>query len=254
MSLLLLASIAFAQLPPPAGSLQGIAGPPPAIHVVVDEAVHPDVLRGFARKGITLWLQTRSNTLAASVVENVARFDSALIQLRPPLKDADARVFARLPKAGLWARPDEALALKGKLPGARKVAIELSGMLSDSVLATVKTVRPWLTRWQVPADADVLMWGQFAQLDGLKVARVADALTPEACERLKVQSVAVEAPGTTCLTGGWLLVDPSAEFKAVQQVTLKNPTVQLVFLVGADSDRARKARELISQLTDAPLR
>ncbi len=229
-----------------------VAGPAARVHVVVDESLHPDWVRAFARRGVTLWVQTHSNTLAASTLENVARFDAAFIQLRPPLTEADARVFARVPRAGVWASLSDAVALKGRLPGARKVALELPSVLTDETRQQVDGVHPWAVRWPVPQEADVLTWAWFQQLDGLKVAALEFEAAPEVCQAVRQRGATVQSRSARCAAAGWWVVNPAVGIDLVHRALLEAPATQLWLVVGADERLAKAAKTLLAQLSDDP--
>ena len=143
-------ALAQDQRPLPRGSPEVFVATLPRVHVRVHEELDADRLRELARPGVTLWLSTRSNTLRASMVENVARFDSAWVQLRWPLKPVDANVFSKLPKAGAWLEP-EGLPMASRF---RRVAISLKGPLDEALLAKVSAARPAELRW-VPEGGEL---------------------------------------------------------------------------------------------------
>ena len=151
-------------------------GPVPRVHLRVHEDLEPDRLRELARPGVTLWLSTRSNTLRASTMENVGRFDAAWVQLRAPLAPFEARAFSKLPTTGVMLGL-ESLDVVGRLPGARRVALALKGPLDEATVAKVRAARPSELRWTPEGGVDLLSWGQFSQLPGRRVI----VATPDTC-------------------------------------------------------------------------
>jgi hypothetical protein len=255
--LLLLSVSAFAQdqRPLPRGSPEVFIATAPRVHLRAHEDLDPDRLRELARPGVTLWLSTRSNTLRASTVENVARFDSAWIQLRSPLKPVDSNVFSKLPAAGAWVDTD-ALAISGRV---RRIAVSLKGPLDDAVVAKVSSVRPTELRWTPEGAVDLLTWGQFRRIPGRRIiAASPQTLLPVKCDgrssgdpsiELHVANLlALSSDVFPCGTGTRVVVQPELETWLLQSLLVRDPSVELVIEVGADSARAIAARGLLERL------
>ena len=246
------------QRPLPRGSPEVFVATAPRVHLRVHEDLDPDRLRDLARPGVTLWLSTRSNTLRASTLENAARFDTAWVQLRAPLKPFDANAFKKLPGAGVWLTP-EALEVIGRLPGARRIALALKGPLDEALVARVRAARPSELRWTPEGPVDLLAWGQFRQLPGRRViVATPDTLLPVTCtERrtgdpsmeLHVASLlALSSDVFPCGAGTRVVVQPEVEAWLLQSLLVRDPSVELVVDVGADSARALAARGLLERL------
>lgn len=230
----------------------------PRVHLRAHEDLDPDRLRQLARPGVTLWLATRSNTLRTSTVENVARFDTSWVQLRPPLKSVDARVFAKLPSTGVWLHP-EALELVGRLPGARRIAVWVHGSLDNVLVSKLRAVRASEVRWRPEGPADLLLW---SQVPGRRViAATSQDLVWLGCEGQAAGKTSIELEATllplssevlSCRVGTRLVVEPQTE--GLQAMLIREPSMELVLEVGADSARAAAARALLDRLHFGPAR
>lgn len=238
--------------------------PAPRVHVRVHEELDPDRVRELARPGVTLWLSTSSNTLRASMVENVARFDTAWVQLRAPLKPVDATVFAKLPHAGAWVDVGS-LDVVGRLPGARRSAVWWAGPLDDALVTHLSRAHAAELRWTPAGPVDLLTWAQFNQLGGRRViVATADTLLPVRCEARKRGDPSVELHVASllslssdvfpCGVGTRVVVQPEIEPWLLQSLLVHDPSVELVIEVGASSARALAARALLERLQLGPSR
>ncbi len=254
---LIAATGAFAQdqRPLPRGAPEAFVGPAPRVHVRVHEDLDPDRLRELARPGVTLWLSTRSNTLRASTLENVARFDTAWVQLRAPLTPTDARTLSKLPAAGAWVKAD-ALSAVGRF---RRIAVSLEGPLDEALLSKVSAAKPAEVRWAPQGPIDLLSWGELRRLPGRRiVAAQPQSLLPVKCEsrragdpstELHVASLlALSSDVYPCGTGTRVVVQPEVETWLLQSLIVRDPSVELVVEVGADSPRALATRGLLERL------
>ncbi len=258
LAVALLAIVAWAQdqRPLPRGAPEAFVGPAPRVHVRVHEDLDPDRLRELARPGVTLWLSTRSNTLRASTLENVARFDTAWVQLRSPLVPSDARVFSKLPAAGAWVGVDSLKAANRF----RRVAVTLEGPLDEGVIAKVSAARPAEVRWSPSGPIDLLAWGQLRSLPGRRiVAAEPQSLLPVKCERrtagdpsteLHLASLlALSSDVYPCGIGTRVVVQPQVETWLLQSMIVRDPSVELVVEVGAESARAVATKGLLERLS-----
>lgn len=231
----------------------------PRVHVRVQEDLDPDRLRDLARPGVTIWLSTKSNTLRASTLENLARFDTAWVQLRSPLKAFDATVFAKLPRAGAWVELSS-LEVAGRLPGgARKAAVKLTGPIDDGLVEKLSHARPAEVTWTPSGPIDLLTWAQFSQLPGRRViVSTPDTLLPVKCEARKSGDPSIELHVASllalssdvfpCGVGTRVVVQPSIEPWLLQSLLVRDPSVELVLEIGADSARALAARGVLEKL------
>ncbi len=255
--LALAAGAAFGQdqRPLPRGAPEAFVGPTPRVHVRVHEGLDPDRLRELARPQVTLWLSTRTNTLRASTVENVARFDVAWVQLRAPLLPYDAQVFSKLPAAGAWVTA----ASLGAVGRFRRVAVALEGPLDEALIARVSAARPAEVRWTPPGPIDLLAWGELRRLPGRRiVAAEPKALLPVKCDarsakdpstELHVASLlALSSDVYPCGTGTRVVVEPAVETWLLQSMIVRDPSVELVVEVGSDAARAVATRGLLERL------
>ncbi|MDP1824716.1 MAG: hypothetical protein Q8L48_15785 [Archangium sp.] len=255
--LALLGTAVFAQdqRPLPRGSPEVFIATFPRVHVRAHEDLDPDRLRDLARPGVTLWLTTRTNTLRASTLENVARFDTAWVQLRAPLKPFDASVFSKLPHAGAMLEAD-ALGLAGRT---RRAVVSLRGPIDEALAAKVRAAKPAEVRWVPEGEVDLLAWSQFRQLPGRRVIVAApQMLLPVKCAQrsnadpsmeLHVASLlALSSDVYPCGTGTRVVVQPEVETWLLQSLLVRDPSVELVVDVGADPARAIAARGLLERL------
>lgn len=257
------AALAQDQRPLPRGSPEALVAATVRVHVVASEELEPDALRALARPQVTLWLETRSNTLRESTVEQLARFDEAWVQLRAPLSKADARVLARAPKAGLWLSPKELDGVLGRAPGVRRLAVDVAGPLDAALAERLRAARPSFIRWQPGAPVDLLGWGLFRQLPGRKVWAPAptEVLATRCAERdsalpsleLHVATLlAMSADVFPCGRGTRVVVGGDVEPWLLQSLVVRDPALELVLRVGADAAKASQARKLLERLGLGP--
>ncbi len=262
--LLSVQALAQDQRPLPRGAPEVFVRTAVRVHVRVHEDLEPDRLRDLTRPRVTLWLTTRTNTLRASTLENVARFDVAWVQLRKPLKSIDATVYARAPSVGAWVVPAD-LEVASRLPGARRVAINVQGALSEALVAQLSKARPAELSWKPGGAIDLLSWGQFRQLPGRRiVVPAADSLLPVKCEARTSDDPSVELHVATllalssdvfpCGTGTRVVVPPETEAWLLQSLLVRDPSVELIIEIGADSSKALAARKLFDTLQLGPSR
>lgn len=259
-AILLLSGIAWAQdqRPLPRDAPQAFAHLGVAVHVVTHDELEPDRLRSLARRDVTLWLKTRTNTLRDSTVEHLARFDVAFVQLRPPLKPVDARVLAKAPRAGVWAKAADAPELVGRLPGVRQLAVDVDDTWPEALDAVLAKVRPALVRFRPAGPVDVLTWGRFLAAPGRKI------YAPDSADQLALEC-ATPAKGVPtpevhvatlmtvasrlfpCAEGTRVVIDPGAEPWLLQSLLVREPRLELVVHVDDDA-QARKAKLLLDTL------
>jgi hypothetical protein len=228
------------------------------VHVIVDERLDPDLIRSLARPQVTLWLTTDSNVLKESTLENVARFDSAWIQLRAPLSMSVANTFKKTPRAGIWAHSlQEAKQLNGRLPGVRRMAIELSGVSVD--WDALRTLRPSLLRWRPGGEIDLLSWSAFlqvkagrklVQLDGEGVSPICREKSPFA-PGLFIEigsAMSLSKDVFPCGKGNMMVVSPGTELWLLTALAARDRSAELIFEVGSDVENARALIQLLPKL------
>jgi hypothetical protein len=228
------------------------------VHVIVDERLEPDLIRSLARPQVTLWLTTDSNVLKESTLENVARFDTAWIQLRAPLSLSVANTFRRTPRAGVWAHSlQEAKQLNGRLPGVRRMAIELSGVSVD--WEALRALRPSFLRWRPGGEIDLLSWSTFLQVKaGRKLVQLDGDSVPQICrERSPFTPGVYIAIGSAmslskdvfpCGKGNMIALSPSTELWLLTALAVRDPSSELIFEVGSDVEKARALIQVLPQL------
>lgn len=247
------------QRPLPRGSPDALVTSSLRVHVIASEELEPDALRAFARPQVTLWLETRSNTLRESTVEHLALFDDAWVRVRAPLSVTDARVLARVPKAGLWLTPGDLDGVLGRAPGARRLAIDVKGPLDAALAEKLRSARPAVVRWSPNGAVDLLGWGLFLQLPGRKIlapaptellaTRCGDrSATLPALELHVATLLAMSADVFPCGRGTRVVVTGELEPWLVQSLVVRDPALELVLPVGADAAQASRVRKLLDRL------
>jgi hypothetical protein len=258
---LALSTAAYAQQAPrplPAASPEEFTAPSVHVSVVVHEDLPPDFLRRLARPDVTLWLQTRSNTLRASTLENLARFDEVFVQLRAPLTSVDAQVFGKLPKAGLWLDTPQ-LPVLFRIPGARPVAIDVSGPLDLAVVNRLSAAKPTVVRWSPSTSINVLEWGLFRQLPGRKIVVMpVSLLRATNCSERSAGQPSVELDLATvlamnsdvlpCGRAPRVIVRPGVDHWMLQSLVVRDPSAELVVIIGADEEVASATQALLDLL------
>lgn len=243
---------------------------PPAItdslraHLIADEDLDPDVLRALARPGVSLWLRTRSNAVRDSTLETARQFETAWIELKPPLEARALGQLARAPAAGIWLRPRVGEALPAVKPAPRRLAISFDGALDEARAAQVGRLSPSVVEWRVNAQqADLLSWSLFKNLPGRLLFRPdPDAVAPVDCARPGRQSVAVAVhvafllslgkDAFPCGKGARIRVSAETEPWVIQALHVQDPSKEIELEVGADLAKVRKARQLFDALGLTP--
>lgn len=257
---LLLALSAWAQDQRPiTGGPEPIIGAAVRVHVFASDELEPDVLRALARPNVVLWLSTRSNVVRESSIDTLARFQSAFVQVRPPVDPSHVRALARVPKAGLWLELSSSAPSIDRVRGARPVALEIKGPLGDDEARAVQQLRPVFTRWVPPAELDLLTWSRFRSLPGRKVVVVAPgALLPRDCSlrpaaepaaELHVATVlAAGAPVFPCGAGTRVELGLETEPWLLKSLIVRDPSVELILRVDDSVRAVGKARALLEVL------
>lgn len=258
MALVAAAAAGQDQRPLPSEAPQEFAHLGVTVHVVASDDLDPDLLRALARRDVTLWLRTHSNTLRDSTVEHLARFDVAFVQLRPPLKPVDAKVLAKAPRAGVWAAAADAPDLVGRLPGARQLAVEVVATWPEELDAVLARVRPAIVRFSPAGPVDVLSWGRFLAAPGRKI------YAPDSADQLALECATSEAGVPTpevhvatlmtlasrlfpCAEGTRVVVEPPVDPWLLQSLVVRVPRLELV-VRAPDDATAREAKKLLDAL------
>ena len=252
------AAFAQSQRPLPAGSPEEFTAPSVRVALVAHEDLDPDRLRRLARRDVTLWLQTRSNTLRGSTLENIGRFDEAFVQLRAPLSYVDAQALAKLAHAGVWVDVAH-LSLLRRVPGARRVAVEFTGSLTVERADELGRAKPALIRWSPGPSIDLMEWGLFRQLPGRKIVVMQVAsLRAVACAERDANQPSVEIDLASVLTvnsdvypcgrSSRVVVRPETDHWVLQSLVVREPSVELVVGIAADDTLATKTRALLDLL------
>jgi hypothetical protein len=247
---------------PLAGAPRDLALPGYKVHLIVSEDLNPDALRGLARPNTVLWMQTRSNMLRVSSVENLARFPEAYVFIRPPVLDLHAQQLKRAPAAGLWVREQD-LATPGLYRfGGRPLAIDVEGELSEERASNVTRAKPRRITWS-PSTLDMMSWSRFAQLPGAKLIQAAEegavVAALNACRCTKgLKRIALRLDGRTWKTGERTLppdgigarvrISSAPSDRLLSWIFAKNPTVELELEIGTNEDAAEEAAQLLRRL------
>jgi hypothetical protein len=263
LSLAATASLAQDQRPLPRGSPEAIISSSLRVHVIVSEEVGPDRLRALARPQVTLWLDARSNTLKESTLEQLGRFDEAWVRLRAPLAKADARVLAKTPKVGLWLDARDLDGVAGRVPGVRRLAIDVEGPLDDALAERLRRARPAWIRWKPTEAVDLLSWARFRQVPGHQVwSPPPSALLPTRCAERTAAAPSLELHLATllamnaelfpCGRGTRVVVNGNLEPWLLQSLVVRDPSLELVVAIGGDPERAAAAVHLLDRLAFGP--
>ena len=229
------------------------------VHVRANEELDSDHLRVLARKNVTLWLSTRTNSLRASTLESINRFGEAWISLRAPVDEADARQLNKVATAGIWLETKDLDGARRVL-GPRKLALKLSGPLEAALAEKLKKLRPSEISWVAPAQVDLLSWSLFRALPGRKLLlRGTDELWPTQCPANPSSSEPTMQVGLEsaekllegafpCGRAPRIEVPLTVDRAAVQALLVREPSVELVIDVGDDPLKASKAKRLLDAL------
>lgn len=244
------------QRPLPKGSPEEFTAPAVRVSVVVHEDLHPDRLRRLARRDVTLWLQTRTNTLRTSTMENVGRFDEAFVQLRAPLTPTDSQMLTKLPRAGVWVEVS-ALSILTRLPGPRRVAIDVSGPIDSALADRLTAAKPAIIRWAPGPNIDLLEWGLFRNLPGRKVVVLSATATKAVrCEERTGPSIEVDVATVLtlnsdvfpCGNSARVIIRPTIDHWMLQSLVVRDPSVELVVVIGRDEEAAAATRSVLDLL------
>lgn len=211
------------------------------MHVLVSEEVDPDGLRGLARPGVTLWVKTRSNMLRASMVEALARFEVAYVQLRPPVLAAHAAQLERARGAGFWLEEAELEGPGVHLRGPRRLAVHIAGELSPGRAERIRRARPAAIFWEPSEPPDIEAFSVFVRLPGAKVVDLGEAaealpgcgpwtqgLLRDVALRQGLWRTSARLPALLACPGRvQLRVEPSIGDAALARLFEANPAVEL---------------------------
>jgi hypothetical protein len=150
----------------------GAVAPGLTLHVKVSEDLAPDALATLAGRGVVLWVQTRSNTLRASLLERLALFDRAFVQVRPPMREGDLAQLSRLPRVGLWVRTDSETPGLALLRGARPFALEWTGPWTPASAQVTRALRPERTLLELDDAPSLAVVSSFAPGEGARILRL----------------------------------------------------------------------------------
>ena len=240
------------------------------VHLRASEELDPDYLRALARRNVTLWLSTRTNTLRASTLETINKFGEAWVAMRAPVRESDALQLSKVPTAGLWLDVKDLDGARRVL-GPRRLALELTGPLDAALFEKLRKVRAAETIWRAPAELDLLSWGLFRQLPGRKVLVRATVEAPcpsgpsasEPTVQTKLEAVlavlrsnvsqrdAGEARATAafpCGRGPRIQVPLDVDRALLHELFVREPSAELVIELGEDPRAVSRARRLLDDL------
>jgi hypothetical protein len=224
------------------------------LHVEASEAIDPDRLEPLARRGVVLWLTTRSNQLKLSTAERLGRFEAAYVEVHPPWTAAVRQQF--LGHVHPWVQ-EEGL----DVPAYRRwaplgTALELAGVLSEERLARTLAMHPLQVRWQPDGVPTAEEWARALRLSGLEVhpqAKLPDCERPmkrAARIRLRVPAVDAGSSGAGCGFALRLEVSPALSEAELKALLVAQPDAELWTRVGSDGDAAA-VRTLLELLVAA---
>jgi hypothetical protein len=245
-----------------------VAVPGFKVHLFLDEELEPDAVRLLARPSCTAWVRTRTNMVRESVVERLARFGAAYVQLRAPFLEAHGAQLQRWPGLGAWLSPGDLRARGIRGLSGRPWAVSLFGELRAEDLEAVAAAKVAEVRWTPgPRDLTLEAWARFAQAPGHRVVAW-PAGAPVACE---AWARARAAAPPAIRVGGAMPVDalagavaacplvtrvevpPTVEDATLVRLFAASPRLELEVDVGASGAMARSAARLLDRLeTFAP--
>lgn len=241
--------------PLPSRSPEVIAPPSLRVHVRAHEDLEPDTLRSFARPRVTLWLETRSNVLKTSTLENLKRFDGVFVRLRAPVTETQGRALETAPTAGVWV---DASQLEGRgfarVLGPRPLAVQVKGPLDEALFDRLQKARPEWVEWLPATEADVMSFSLLKQLPGRKLV---SGLAAQACgatddgpaARVHLATLLSLSSGTfPCGRSPIVVVALDTDRWLIQSTVVKDPTAELEVFVGNDEALARKTGQLLDEL------
>lgn len=225
------------------------------VHLHASEEVDPDYLRALARKNVVLWLSTRTNTLRASTLETIAKFDDAWIALRAPVRESDVRQLGKVPRAGVWLDFKDLDGARRVL-GPRRTAVTLSGPLDEAAFDKLQALRPAETIWSAPPQVDLLSWSLFRQLPGRKILiRDPGEPLPADCPRdpgtaePTLQSrTGLNPGGFPCGRGPRIEVPWDIDRTVLKGLLVRDPTTELIVRLSDDPRMVTKVRRLLDDL------
>ncbi len=262
-----LATVLLAQAtarPPGSARPEALALPAFRLHVLASEDLPADALKMLANPSVVLWLSTRSNALRESVVEALARFDEAYVELRPPLLEAHVQILSKAPYAGAWL---DASALGGALTGRlghRRKAVRIRGALSEEIADRVRGAHPVRIEWEPSGEVDLYAWSVFRQLPGRKLVKLS-GLTPSRVgpaspcglgRKSAAPALWLDARATfvglwplACGRGARARVEADVADDVLRWLYRNDPAVELEIHVGDDVRAASRAKALLRRLT-----
>lgn len=241
--------------PLPSRSPEVLAPPSLRVHVRAHEDLEPDTLRSFARPRVTLWLETRSNVLKRSTLENLQRFDGVFVRLRAPVTETQGRALEAAPAAGVWV---EASQLEGRgfarVLGPRPLAVQLKGPLDEALFERLQKAKPEVVEWLPGAESEVMSFSLLKQLPGRKLV---SGLSPQACARSDdgpaarvhlATLLSLSSGAFPCGRSPVVVVALDTDRWLIQSTVVKDPTAELEVFVGDDELSARRAGQLLDEL------
>jgi hypothetical protein len=219
-------------------------------HLTVSERLDPDRLRTLARPEVVLWLQTDSNLLRVSTREALAQAGAVWVQVRAPFRPENLESFRGRVGAWVFEAGLDVTRFRRWAPG--RVAVELDGELSESVLERVRALRPLAVRWRAPGWPDAQTWSRAARLAGLEIrglegpAPNCGAIPHRIRARIRVRLD--RALGDSCGLPLRVEVPPDVEEGRLRALFVERPDAELAVEVGTDTARADAARQLLERL------
>lgn len=226
------------------------------VHVYASEDLDPDALGMLARPGVVLWLSTRSNTLRASTLQRLGRFEQSWVEVRAPLRPSELGAVSRLPKCGLWIRDGKTLTPALARLGIGRLAVQLDGPISTERFEDLEQLSPSQISWS-SSTVDLASFGRFVQSPGARVLRVPkEALQCDrgapASRRVHETALAVSLSEVDrAIACGFIprvTLDPGVDDDSLKRLFARAPNAELEIHVGTDERRALAARKLIDRL------
>jgi hypothetical protein len=221
------------------------------VHLTASEDLDPDRLRALARPEVVLWLTTRSNLLRASTAETVQQAGRAFVQVRPPLRSQDLAPFRG--RVGPWLAEAGLDVGRTRRWSPGRLAVEVVGPMNAAVAERVRSLRPIAVRWRPTAWPEPAEWGRTGHLSGVELT------PPEApfpgCEgipkspRMRLRLPLARVDASPCAFPLRVELPPDVDLDRVVLLLVARPDAELALDVGADANRADRARRLLEELS-----
>ena len=232
------------------------------VHLLADEALPADALASLARPRAVLWLRTGGNTLRPATAKALSRFESAWVEVRPPVNAVQAGSFGAAPAAGLWLREGTIAAAWLTRFGARPFAQDHAGPwpdLPESARAAAARA-PSRMGWSPHSDEALTVGALSLIAAGRRPVLLVlpEGTAPPECDvevpalaflTVRTARLADAAAWSRCGAKVRVPVPAGITEEALAPVLRSATRLELEVEVGGDERRALAARRLLERLT-----